>query len=141
MKKFVEGAGVFDNGFCGNPTGSLFFLAAPSASVYDYTNTGSSAWTADRFVDYQCRIVSGSGAGQRRRIIAMTGSSFQVVPNFNPLIDSSSIYQIYGDTDKMMMNIGGNAGMFQYQLEPDLWTTGDVSYNGLARNWSAQWFG
>ena len=141
LEKFVEGGGVFDNGFCGNPTGSLFFLASPSASVYDYTNTGSAAWIADRFVDYQCRIVSGSGQGQRRRIIAMTGSSFQVVPNFNPTIDSSSVYQIYGDTDKMMMTIGGNTAMFQYQIEPDLWTTGDMSYTGLARNWSAQWFG
>ena len=137
--KFIESAGIFYNGTCGNPTASLFYNAAPSASIYDPTNTGSASWIADRYVDYQCRIVSGSGQGQRRRIIAMTGSSFQVVPNFNPVPDSSSLYSIYGDTDRMMMSIGGNAAQFQYQIEPDLWTLGDVSYTGLARNWSAQW--
>jgi len=141
LEKIVEEAGVFYTGYCGNPSGSLFYLAAPSASVFDINATGSASFPVDRYVNYQCRIVSGSGMGQRRRIIAMTGSSFQVVPNFSPMIDSSSIYYIYGDTDKMYVNFGGNAAQFQYLVEPDLWALGDVSYTGLARNWSAQWNG
>ena len=141
IQKFVESAGTFYNGFCGNPTGSLFYNGSPSASVFDPNATGSASWPSDRFVDYQCRIMSGSGQGQRRRIIAMTGSSFQVSSNFNPMIDSSSVYSIYGDTDRIMMTVGGNASLFQYQIETDLWTLGDVSYIGLARNWAAQWYG
>ena len=137
MEKFVETAGMFDSGSMISPSASLFYYSAPSASVCDTTKS----WSVDRYVDYQCRIVSGSGNGQRRRIIAMTGSSLQVVPNWDVPIDSSSVYAIYGDTDKLFATFGGQTTLLQYNIESDLWSLGDQSYTGLARNMSAKWWG
>ena len=128
----------FYSGPCGNPTASLFYPSTPSASVFDPTNTGSAYWPTDKFTNFQCRIVSGSGIGQRRRIIAMSSSSFQVIPNFYPMIDSSSVYSIYGDTDKITATPGTYAGMLHYQVENDAWCPGEISYFGVTKNMSFQ---
>lgn len=136
LEKFVETAGTFDSGTF--QTGSsLFSSSAPTAYINDNTKN----WSTDRYTNFQCRIESGSGAGQKRRIIAMTGSSLQVEKPWNIIPDTSSVYSIYGDTDKMFLAMGGNSGLMQYHTESDIWSWSDMYYTGIMRNGSMKWHG
>ena len=133
VEGFVEAAGYFDSG--SHVTGSgLFSSSANNASIYDPTKS----WSVDRYVNYQARIVSGSGSGQRRRIIAMSGSSLQVERNWDTSIDTSSVYYIYGDTDKAFLATGTNSALMQYHREADLWSLSDTFYTGVARQMAAK---
>jgi hypothetical protein len=132
LEKFVESAGIFDSGSVGGITSF-----APSASLIDNTKS----WPIDRYVSYQVRLTNGLGMGQKRRIIAMSGSYLQTDKRWDIIPDTSSVYAIYGNTDKIIASIGANGCLLEYNTEADLWSQGYVTYNGIARNMSAKWNG
>lgn len=131
LEKFIEGSGYFDSGSFTNTSS-----AAPLASLVD----SERSWPIDRYTNYQVRIVSGSGIGQQRRIIAMSGSYLQTERRWDSSLDTSSIYGIYGDTDKMLMFPGANSAILQYNIDSDMWGLGDSYYTGIARNMSVKWY-
>ena len=135
MINITEATAIFATG--SHVTGSsLYSGSAPNAYIYDPSNN----YPVDRYVNYQARIVSGSGAGQRRRIIGMSGSNIQVERNWDVTLDTSSIYNIYGDTDKIWVYPGGNSAMMQYHREADLWSWSDIYYYGVSSNFAAKWY-
>ena len=89
------------------------------------------------FGNFAIEIMSGKGRGQRRRIISNTNganSKLTVAKPWDILPDNTSTFYIYGDVDKMYMIGNGVSGMFQYDIDSDLWTTGHIFEDGLALN-------
>lgn len=120
-----EAGGVFVSG-----------LTASSATAKTLVHSGAT-YDYDRYTNYQLRIVSGTGIGQRRRISAHTADTFYIDHKWDITPDNTSQYSIYGDTDKMWVVGNGSAAMYQYSVERDLWSSAPIVDGGIARQISA----
>lgn len=111
-------------------------LTASSATTRTLVNSGATM-DYDRYANYQVRITSGTGIGQRRRIVGHNATTMWIARKWDITPDATSQYAIYGDTDKLWLSGNASAAMFQYGVEADIWSTGHVSDTGIARNISA----
>lgn len=98
------------------------------------TGVTSGNTTVDRFVNYQIRIMGGTGLGQRRRIIANDLTTIYINRKWDIIPDDTSLYEIWDDV--FAMYIGGMASstLYNYHAEADLLCQGSVSDYGLVRN-------
>ena len=120
-----EGGGVFLSG-----------LTASSAAAKTLVQSGAT-YEYDRYANYQLRIVSGKGIGQRRRIAANSADTFYVEKKWNITPDNTSGYAVYGDTDKIWLAGNASAALYQYSVEYDLWASAPIVDTGVARQISA----
>jgi hypothetical protein len=93
---------------------------ATSATGTTLVNSGK-AWTVDQWINYQVRIVEGTGRGQRRTITDSDATSLTVAAwSVNP--DSTSVYAIEGNED--FIYLAGNAAlaMYRYSISANTWT-------------------
>lgn len=120
-----EAGGVFLSGVTASSAAAKTLVQ--SGATYDY----------DRYTNYQLRIVSGTGIGQRRRIAANSADTFYVDHKWDITPDNTSGFAVYGDTDKIWMVGNGSAAMYQYSVEKDLWTSAPIVDTGVARQISA----
>jgi hypothetical protein len=120
-----EAGGVFISG-----------VTASSAAAKTLVQSGAT-YEYDRYANYQLRIVSGTGIGQRRRIAANSADTFYVEKKWDITPDNTSGYAIYGDTDKMWLAGNGSAALYQYSVEHDLWASAPIVDTGVARQISA----
>jgi hypothetical protein len=108
-------------------------LTATSGAAYSITNS-SAGMSYDRWSNYQIRIVSGTGVGQRKRIVGNTDTTFYVDNKWQVTPDSTSVYSILGDTDKIWTVGNATSVMFYYSVEKDNWAASHISDAGIARN-------
>jgi hypothetical protein len=120
-----EAGGVFLSG-----------VTASSAAAKTLVQSGAT-YAYDRYANYQLRIVSGKGIGQRRRITANSADTFYVEKKWDITPDNTSGYAIYGDTDKMWLVGNASSAMYQYSVEHDLWSSAPIVDTGVARQISA----
>jgi len=79
------------------------------------------------------RITSGTAIGQRRRIVGNTATTLTVERNFEVTPGATDTYFIFGDTDRIYMVGNAQGAMLGYQIDKDLWMTGDTFDAGIAR--------
>jgi hypothetical protein len=91
----------------------------------------------DRYANHQVRIVSGTGVGQQRRIAGHGATLMHIERNWDITPDSTSQYQIWGDTDKAYVCGNGTSSVYQYSVEGDIWAPGQIVDYGIARQISA----
>jgi hypothetical protein len=120
-----EAGGVFISG-----------VTASSAAAKTLVQSGAT-YEYDRYANYQLRIVSGQGIGQRRRIAANSSDTFYVEKKWDITPDNTSGYAIYGDTDKIWLAGNASSAMYQYSVDHDLWTSAPIVDTGVARQISA----
>ncbi len=111
-------------------------LTATSGTSRTLVNSGATM-EIDRYANYQLRIDSGTGIGQRHRIVGHNATTFWIDKNWSINPDSTSGYSIYGDTDKLWLSGNASSAMWQYSVEADIWSSGHVSDTGISRNISA----
>jgi len=111
-------------------------LTASSAAAKTLVQSGAT-YEYDRYANYQLRIVSGKGIGQRRRIAANSADTFYVEKKWDITPDNTSGYAIYGDTDKVWFAGNASSAMYQYSVEHDLWASAPIVDTGVARQISA----
>lgn len=81
----------------------------------------SKSWTASQWINYQVRIVAGTGAGQVRAITASTGTQLTFAVGTAP--DATSLYVIEPD-DNAMYLLGNNVvTMYKYSISGNSWAT------------------
>lgn len=104
-------------------TGYLQFATGTATSGTATTLVNSAkTWTAGQWVNYQIRIVSGTGAGQIRTITANDATSVTVAA-WTTTPDATSVYSIEGNDDFLYL-MGNNAvTMYRYQISTNTWTT------------------
>jgi len=120
-----EAGGVFISG-----------VTASSAAAKTLVQSGAT-YAYDRYANYQLRIVSGKGIGQRRRIAANSADTFYVEKKWDITPDNTSGYAIYGDTDKIWLAGNASSAMYQYSVDHDLWSSAPIVDTGVARQISA----
>lgn len=112
-------------------------VTATSATSKTLVNTNATM-EVDRYANHQVRIISGTGIGQQRRIVAHGVTFMHVERNWDITPDSTSGYQIWGDTDKLyFMPAGGFSSLTYHSIEGDLWSTSHIFDYGIARSISA----
>jgi hypothetical protein len=92
----------------------------------------------DEYVNYQIRITSGAGIGQRLRIIANGSNYFEVAKKWDITPDNSSTYAIYSDTDSIFFVGNANSSMLKYSVEADLWSQGNIYDYGVTSTITAR---
>ena len=115
-------------------------LTGTTAAAYSLTNTGVTM-EYDRWANHQIRITSGTGIGQRRRIVGNTNNTFFIDHKWGVTPDNTSQYAVYGDTDKLWVAGNASSAIWQYSVEKDSWANGNITDTGVARNISATPFG
>lgn len=115
-------------------TGALAgaYLTGTTTSATTRTLTDSSkSMTIDEYVNYQIRITSGTGNGQRLRIVANGSDYFEVAKKWEITPDNTSTYAVYSDTDSIFFVGNNNASMLKYSVEADLWSQGNIYDYGV----------
>jgi hypothetical protein len=138
-------AGIFPaaiaTDFAVERTGALNgqYLTGATTSATTRTLTDNSKTMAiDEYVNYQIRITSGTGIGQRLRIIANGLNYFEVAKKWDITPDNTSTYSIFSDTDSVFFVGNGNSSMFKYSVEADLWSQGNIYDYGVASTITAR---
>ena len=86
------------------------------SNTYITINDTAKSWTVNRWKNYAIRILSGTGAGQIRRILSNTSTALTLYRPWTILPDNTSVYSIQGDSDTMLISWGGSAEIYQYSM-------------------------
>lgn len=97
--------------------------------------------TDDRYRNFAIRIVSGTGIGQRGRIVGNRSNYFEIEKPWDIVPDNTSVYEIVGDANKMWLSGNGASSIYQYSVNQDAWSTGHTIDYGQTRNASIQFNG
>ena len=110
------------------------FISSTATSGATSTLTDSTQTMAvGRYANYLIKILSGTGAGQTRTILANTATVFTVMRPWEVNPDATSVYKVFGDFDKIYVVGNGSAPIYQYSVESDQLITGKQLDWGTAR--------
>jgi hypothetical protein len=107
--------------------------AGTSTTLTDSTK----AWATNRYANHVVRILHGTGRGQSRVIASNTATALTVQNAFDTTPDSTSVFVIQGDSDKLYMVSGGNAAILMHNMDSHVATFGRQQDWGIARGASA----
>jgi len=109
-------------------------LTATAGAAYTVTNSGASM-ERDRYANYELRITSGTGIGQKRRIVGNSSTVFYINRKWDITPDSTSVYAVYGNTNLIWMSSGSSSSALHgYSVEEDIWHSAHLTDYGIARN-------
>lgn len=118
------------------------FDAGTATSGTSTTITDSTkSWAVNRWSNYSVRILAGTGAGQERPIASNTSTAITIVGTWTTTPDSTSVYAIQGDPDKLYIQLGGIAAVLIQNMDSNVATFGRQQDFGIARNAAASIFG
>jgi hypothetical protein len=97
----------------------------------------SKAWSVNRWKNYAVKIISGTGKGQESPILSNTATTITLV-KAGAVLDATSVYVILGDTDKLLLLLGGQSTPIIQNLDDDIATLGRAQDSGVARQGSVE---
>ena len=116
---------------------------ATSATATTLVNSAKT-WTTSQWINYQIRIVSGTGAGQIRTITANDATSVTVA-TWTTTPDATSVYSIEGNDDFLYYFGNGAVTAYKYQISTNTWTVlspisarAAAPSTGMSASWHAQ---
>lgn len=107
--------------------------AGAATSITD----SAKSWAVNRWANYAVRILAGTGAGQIRPIASNTSTALTIVGSWATNPDSTSVYSIQGDPDKLYMQLQGIAGVAIHNMDSMVASYGRQQDWGIARNAAA----
>jgi hypothetical protein len=116
----------------------LGFDAGIATSGASTTITDSTkAWEVNRWRNYVVRIMAGTGAGQYKPIASNTATALTIVGTWATTPDSTSVFTIQGDPDKLYIQLGSLNGLAIHNIDSQVPTFGRQQDFGIARNAAA----
>lgn len=116
---------------------------ATSATATTLVNSGKS-WTADQWINYQVRIVSGTGIGQIRTITDNDATSLTVA-TWTVTPDSTSVYIIESNDDTIYVAGNNAVTMYKYSISGNSWSVmapttarGAAPSTGMCLDWVSE---
>jgi hypothetical protein len=122
--------------FIGTEYKSFATGTATSATGTTLVNSAKT-WTTSQWVNFQIRIVSGTGAGQIRTITANDGTSLTVAA-WTVTPDATSVYSIEGNDDYIYYTGNGGTSVYRYSITANTWSTlatRTASSTGMSAHW------
>jgi hypothetical protein len=105
---------------------------ATSATANTLTHTSISL-SANQYANCALNILSGTGMGQYRAIIANNANTFFIGKKWDITPDSTSQFAISRDVNNFYWNGGGQAAIFQYDVESDQHVPSKIYDDGVAK--------
>jgi len=100
-----------------------FATGTATAGAASTLTNASKTWATNKWVNFQVRIIAGTGIGQVRTIASNTGTVLTVSSNWTVNPDATSVYNIEGNDDYLYL-LGNNAvTMYRYSFSGNSWTT------------------
>lgn len=124
IERISEVSGTYDTGTA---------TAGGAATLTDAAKT----WGTNRWAGYCVRIIGGTGIGQQKDILSNTATQLTVTKPWLTAPDATSVYQIWGDVDKLWFVGSALPTMFQYSHDSMIWSQGKVYDWGAVRHMSA----
>jgi len=114
------------------------FDAGTATSGAASTLTDSTkSWTTNEWANFAVRIVAGTGIGQVRTISSNTSTALTIIGTWTTNPDSTSVYQLQGDPDKIYANLGGTPAILIHNIDAAMSSWGKLQDFGMARTASA----
>lgn len=121
--------------------GKCYFATGKATSGSATTIVNSAAtWTNDQWINYQVRIISGTGVGQVRTITDNDGTTLTIASGAT--IDSTSVYVIEGNEDYIYLAGNNAVTMYRYSISGNSWTVlsptsarGAAPTTGMCLDW------
>jgi hypothetical protein len=111
-----------DGRLVSTPSNDVFATGTATSATTTTLVNSAKTWTASQWINYQVRIVSGTGIGQVRTITANTGTTLTVA-TWTTTPDATSVYEITGNDDFLYL-LGNNAvTMYRYSISGNTWST------------------
>jgi hypothetical protein len=123
IEKIPESNTPILSGFVSTAGPRQFTITSPTLSANQYAN-------------FEVRVLSGTGVGQARSILANTSASFITTRPWDIQLDNTSLYGVYRDVDKIYVTGGGTSLWWQYDVETDQPLIGKRYDFGLSRTGS-----
>jgi hypothetical protein len=99
-----------------------------SASSRTIFVTGTTYTTGD-LINKIVKIISGTGAGQKFRIVGNTTNIIEVAKPWSIQPDSTSVFEIWPNVAEFYLIGNSSAAMYKYNLDYDYWLQGpDIDY-------------
>ena len=87
------------------------------------TATIPSSFSSYNFSNFEIFIVSGTGAGQIRRISSQASNVLTLAANWTTTPDATSVFKIRGDSNSMIFAGGqASANMYKFDIAANTWT-------------------
>ena len=130
--RLVSTPSWINTGYVGFSNGTT--SSATSVTLVDSTKT----WAASQWINYQVRIVSGTGAGQIRTITASTATQLTVA-TWSITPDATSVYTIEGNDDYLYFLSGGSTSTYRFSISGNSWSTLTARGNNTGSGMSGEW--
>jgi hypothetical protein len=125
IQRMGEFAGQFTSGTTSTATSRL-------------VQTTGKTWVPNEWANFQLRLTSGTGAGQRRRIVTNTADAIYVNRKWEVTPDATTTYEVYGDSNKIWFAGNGNSSLLQYSVEFDNMYQGHLLDGGVVNSASVK---
>lgn len=112
--------------------GNLVTATVTSASSRNVTVSGAT-WTVGSFVECDVIITSGTGIGQRRRIISNTATTLTISIPWSITPDATSVISITSNDDVYWAG-NNQSRMMKYSPRANMWTFGNITDFGICSN-------
>lgn len=107
--------------------------SASTRGIYYSGLTGGAAYTTNDLTNKIVKITSGTGAGQRARIVGNTTNNIEVAKPFAIQPNSTSRFEIWPNLAEFYLAGNGAAAMYKYNVDYDYWTQGpDIDYGQVS---------
>lgn len=116
-----------------------FDAGTATAGATSTLTDSTKAWATNRWANHDVRILHGTGRGQTRTIASNTATVITTQSPWDTTPDSTSVFAIQGDSDKLYLVSGGNAAILMYNMDSMVATFGrQVGQDwGISRNAAA----
>lgn len=112
-------------------SGSYFTNNATSSTTNTISDS-SQTWYTNEWKNYQVRILSGTGEGQRRTITGNTADTITVSNNWNIQPDGTSVYSLEACDDFIYLLGNNMIAIYRYQITTHTitaWNYSEYQYN------------
>ena len=110
-----------------------------SATSTVLTLSAGPSWAGSQWINFQIRIVGGTGAGQVRSVSANTGTTLTVGVAWTTTPDATSIWLIEGNDDYLYLTGNNSTAFYRYTVSANTWATmtvrGGAAVAGCSLNW------
>jgi len=114
--------------------GGMYFSGTTTSATGRTLTDSSLNLTQNRYANYQIRTISGTGSGQRRRIVTNSNDTIYLNRKWDILPDTGTTYQVWDDLDMLYIVGHGSSSMYNYSIEADLTAQGAIYDFGVSTN-------
>jgi hypothetical protein len=112
-------------------TGAVYVTGTATSTAQRTLTDAALNLESGRYANHRVLITGGTGAGQSRRIVTNTATTFTVPRNWDVQPNATSTYEVWPDFDRVYFSGSGNASMLAYSPENDFWMQGQSFDDGV----------